>query len=147
MTLTDQSGFSKHLWRSTLGVAAVWLSKLAPKRNRPSVGELLWLLPAVGLGAAVGLVIFGAVDAAAQSPKSNWQVPNQSIFEVASVKQHKSDDDSSSVNVPIGPGDASSHVGDLFRGINVPLVSYIYFAYEITGSQLQLLMPQLSKLP
>lgn len=120
MTLTDLSGFANLLWQPTLGVAAVWLLMLALKRHRTFVRDWLWLLAAVGLGAVVGFVMLRAVDAAAQSPNSNWQVPNQWIFEVASVNQHKPDDDSASMNVPIGPGDASSHVGDLFRGINIP---------------------------
>jgi uncharacterized protein (TIGR03435 family) len=146
MTFTDLSGFANHLWQSTLCAAVVWLLMLALKRHRTAACDWLWLA-AVGLGAVVGSVVLCAVAAAAQSPNSNGQVPDQWIFEVASVKQHKPDDDSASMNVPISPGDASSHAGDLFRGINIPLVAYIYFAYELTGSQLQLLMPQLSKLP
>jgi uncharacterized protein (TIGR03435 family) len=60
-----------------------------------------------------------------------------------SVKQNNSSSDSSSMNVPIGPGDVYPRNGGFFSGTNVPLISYIYFAYKLTGSQLQLLIPHL----
>jgi uncharacterized protein (TIGR03435 family) len=60
-------------------------------------------------------------------------------FEVASVKQDKSDIDAS-MNV-----DENHANGGSFSGTNVRLISYIYFAYNITGNQFQLLMPQLPK--
>src|SRR4029077_5500078 len=44
---------------------------------------------------------------------------------------------------PIGPGDIYPPNGGRFTAKNVPLISFIYFAYNLTGSQLQLLMPRL----
>jgi uncharacterized protein (TIGR03435 family) len=47
--------------------------------------------------------------------------------------------------VPLGPGDVYPPNGGVFSGTNVPLISYIYFAYKVTGSQFQLLLPHLPK--
>jgi uncharacterized protein (TIGR03435 family) len=63
-------------------------------------------------------------------------------FEVASVKPNKSDDRPHS-SFPLGPGDAYAPNGGLFSATNYPLVSYIFFAYRIAGSQEQVLLPQL----
>lgn len=75
----------------------------------------------------------------------DWQsaAGSKQSFKFATVKRNTSGSDSSSMNIAIGPGDAYSPTGGHFIAKNVPLVSYIYFAYKLTGSQLQLLVPHL----
>lgn len=63
-------------------------------------------------------------------------------FEVASVKPTKSNDPPYS-NFPLGPGDVYVPNGGLFSAKNLPLVSYILFAYKVIGNQGQFLLPQL----
>jgi uncharacterized protein (TIGR03435 family) len=63
-------------------------------------------------------------------------------FEAASVKPCKSNDQPTS-NFPLGPGDAYTPNGGLFRATGQPLVLYISFAYKLNGNQLQLLQSQL----
>jgi uncharacterized protein (TIGR03435 family) len=65
------------------------------------------------------------------------------VFETVSVKQNNSGSESSTMNVPTGYGDIFPPAGGAFSGVNVPLVSYIVFAYDLTGNQLQSLLPQL----
>jgi Protein of unknown function (DUF3738) len=135
------------------------------------------LLGMTGFAALVVPVVFGMVNAAeswaepqtedigrngsliaqstpgqlpmANAPTPDWQADagGNQVFEVTSVKQNKSGSDSASMNVPIGPGDAHTAVGNFFSGTSLRLFSYIYFAYNLTGNQLQLLWPQLSRLP
>jgi bla regulator protein BlaR1 len=75
----------------------------------------------------------------------DWQntAGGKQSFTFASVKHNTSGRESSSMNVPIGPGDEYLPNGGVFTATNVPLVSYIYFAYKLTGGQLQLLIPHL----
>ena len=61
-------------------------------------------------------------------------------FEVASVKPAKSNDPPYS-NFPLGPGDVYVPNGGLFSAKNLPLVTYIFFAYKIIGNQGQFLLP------
>ena len=62
--------------------------------------------------------------AAAQTPS----------FEVASVKP-SAPDEQPSANFPLGPGAAYAANGGLFNAKGFPLVTYIFFAYKIPGSQ------------
>ncbi len=141
-----------------VGVTGHSLKKRMEWIMRNHVGETLsvWkklLLTTAGVVALAVTLIAGVLSSPrlrAQSPTvPQWQTAagGKRAFEVASVKQNKSGSDSSGMNVPIGPGDVSSPVGSLFIGTNLRLVSYIYFAYKLTGSEFQLLMPQFSKLP
>jgi uncharacterized protein (TIGR03435 family) len=70
-------------------------------------------------------------------------------FDVASVKQNTPQNGSSneavSLNVSVAPGDVFTPTGGLFSGTNVLLLTYIDFAYKLTGNQVQLLLPQLPK--
>ena len=68
----------------------------------------------------------------AQSPTPP-QSPVKMEFEVASVRQNKAEGAPSS-NVPLGPGDVYSPTGGLFKATNLPLISYILFAYKVTGN-------------
>ena len=58
-------------------------------------------------------------------------------FNSASVTPNRSATQDTSMNVSPASG--------LLSGTNARLISYIYFAYNITGNQFQLLMPQLPK--
>ena len=59
------------------------------------------------------------------------------VFNSASVTLNKSATQDASMNVTPASG--------LLSGTNARLISYIYFAYNLTGNQFQLLMPQLPK--
>ena len=116
---------------------------------------------AIALPIAIGLVNAGQIRASSpsqsaailtgQSPLGrvglvpDWQARAGSIpsFEIASLKQNTSGNEFSSVNFSINPGDVGAPTGGLLYGTNVPLISYIYFAYNLTGGQLQLLWPNL----
>jgi len=64
-------------------------------------------------------------------------------FEVASVKQNTSGSESSTMNVPVGPGDIYPPNSGVLSATNVSLISFIYFAYNLSGAQFQLLLPHL----
>jgi uncharacterized protein (TIGR03435 family) len=70
------------------------------------------------------------------------QTPVRPSFEITSVKLHKSDDKPFS-NVPLGPGDVYSSTGGRFTVRGLPLVSYLFFAYKITGDQTEAVLSQL----
>jgi uncharacterized protein (TIGR03435 family) len=63
-------------------------------------------------------------------------------FDVASVKPNKSTGEPTS-NFPLGPGNVYVPNGGYFSAANYPLVTYILFAYKISGYQSQALIPQL----
>jgi bla regulator protein blaR1 len=119
------------------------------------VGEVLniWrklLLATAGMMAVAAPVVLGllhvtetetaaASHASAPIPDRPSQAGRKQEFEVASFKQNTSDIDAS-MNV------AENHAnGGSLSGTNVRLIAYIYFAYNMTGNQFQLLMPQLPK--
>jgi uncharacterized protein (TIGR03435 family) len=63
-------------------------------------------------------------------------------FDVASVKPSQPGIQPNS-NFPLGPGDVYVQNGGLFAANNLPLVTYIFFAYKFIGNQAQFLLPQL----
>ncbi len=63
-------------------------------------------------------------------------------FDVASVKPSQPGVQPNS-NFPLGPGDVYVQNGGLFAANNLPLVTYIFFAYKFIGNQAQFLLPQL----
>ena len=65
------------------------------------------------------------------------------LFDVASVKENKSGTAASNSNFPLGPGDVYSSNGGHFTATNLPLISYIFFAYKILGDQAQTVTSQL----
>jgi len=81
---------------------------------------------------AITLLTAGIVDA--QSQKTE--------FDVASVKQNKSDSPSNS-NFPLGPGAVYAPNGGLFSATGFPLMTYIAFAYKLMGNDFQSLLAQL----
>jgi len=70
-------------------------------------------------------------------------------FDVASVKRNMSglppSGDKVNSNFSLGPADSYSANGGLFSTTNLALVSYIGFAYKLTGNQTQSLGSQLPK--
>jgi uncharacterized protein (TIGR03435 family) len=70
------------------------------------------------------------------------QVSVRPSFEITSVKLSKSFDQSHS-NIPLGPGDVYSSTGGRFSVRGLPLVSYLFFAYKITGDQTEAVLSQL----
>jgi bla regulator protein BlaR1 len=69
--------------------------------------------------------------------------PTAPAFQIVSVKANNSGNEFANMNVSLLPGDASPSTGGRLSGTNVSLISYIYFAYKLTGGQLQLLLPKL----
>jgi uncharacterized protein (TIGR03435 family) len=63
-------------------------------------------------------------------------------FDVASVKASQAGVQPNS-NFPLGPGDVYVQNGGLFAANNLPMVTYIFFAYKFIGNQAQFLLPQL----
>ena len=101
------------------------------------------------------LTLTGAIRAPLWSaqPHSRPQFPDwqtaaggRMAFDVASVKKNTTAPPSArNSNFPLGPGDVYVPNGGHFRAMNFPLVAYIEFAYKVTDSQGQLLLPQLPK--
>jgi uncharacterized protein (TIGR03435 family) len=71
-------------------------------------------------------------------------VPDQSAFDVASVKPNTSAEESDS-NFPLGSGDVYTPNGGLFSARSFPLVAYIAFAYKLRVDQTSYLLPGLPK--
>jgi uncharacterized protein (TIGR03435 family) len=88
-------------------------------------------------------VFLGSITLSRLRAQSSAATADKPVFDAASIKQNKSDAPSS-MNIPL-LGDVYTPTGGLFSGTNIPLISYIYFAYNITGNQFQLLLPQLPK--
>jgi uncharacterized protein (TIGR03435 family) len=70
------------------------------------------------------------------------EAPVRPSFEIASVKLNKSADQTFA-NFPLGPGDVYSSNGGHFTARGHPLVSYLFFAYKITGDQSAAVLSQL----
>jgi bla regulator protein BlaR1 len=68
-------------------------------------------------------------------------------FDVASVKANAAPmgPDTTSANVPMGPGDYFGPTGGLFSARDMPLFNYITFAYKATSNDAKLLRDQLPK--
>ena len=84
------------------------------------------------------VVLWTGVQSIAQPVTTDTRV----AFEVASIKLNISKNPPSS-NFPLGPGDAYVPNGGLFSATNLPLITYLTFAYEIMGDQMQNLVSQL----
>jgi bla regulator protein blaR1 len=67
--------------------------------------------------------------------------PTVPAFHVVSIRANKSGNEFSNGNFSLLPGDVSAPTGGRLFGTNVALISYIDFAYKLTGGQLQLLLP------
>ncbi len=103
------------------------------------------LLAAVGVLALALPVVVGMMHAPvvrAQAANQGQTNPATLKFDVASVKPNKSNEPPYS-NFPLGPGDVYVRNGGYFSATNLPLVTYIVFAYKIMGNMAQYLIPQL----
>jgi len=83
-----------------------------------------------------------AAPQAPQRPSGSKSQESQMAFEVASIKQNKSDAPPYS-NFPLNAGGMYVPNGGLFSATNLPLVTYIFFAYNVVGNKAQFLAPQL----
>jgi uncharacterized protein (TIGR03435 family) len=106
----------------------------------------LFLLLA-GLMTAVLPVTVGVLDAReghAQSPTATLSpspTEKKLEFEVASVRQNKTND-KASMNVDPTSGDGMVPTGGLYSARNIVLVQYIAFAYKLTNQQLRSVVSQ-----
>ena len=106
---------------------------------KPEFHRKLLLLAAV----SISVMLSVAHVSHAQSPtaaKSSPSTPGKLEFDVASVRQNKSGlpgagGDESSVNIPMGPEATFRNTGGVFSATNMPLNSFISFAYKVTTSQ------------
>lgn len=83
-----------------------------------------------------------ALGGAAILPSFAQSGESQLAFEVASVKPNNSDAPARS-NFPLNAGSMHTANGGLFSATNFPLVTYIFFAYNILGNRAHFLVPQL----
>lgn len=109
------------------------------KRLLPIFG---WMV--IAIAAAIGISYTPTSGAQAPTATQTASTVGKLEFEIASVRQNKSGKASSS-NVPLGPGDVYVPTGGHFKATNLPLVTYIAFAYKIMGSQTQFLLRQLPR--
>ena len=112
-------------------------SPVAPTKPPAAPFVLTCMHPASRFICVLALAGSLAAPAAAQTSPGT-----QLAFEVASVKPNKSDAPPYS-NFPLNAGDFYVPNGGLFSAKNLPLVTYIFFAYKIQGNQAQSLIPQL----
>jgi bla regulator protein blaR1 len=86
--------------------------------------------------------------AQSSSEPPNWQTAagGKMAFDTSTVRQNKTAPPyASGSNFPLGPGDVYVPNGGMFRAANYPLITYIIFAYKLTGDQEQSLVSQLPK--
>lgn len=96
------------------------------------------------------LCFFNCSPARAQSTPTDWKKTASSkiSFDVASVKQNRSGlPQFGDSNIPLGDRDNYAPTGGLFAGANLPIRSYVGFAYKLTFNQSRLLTSQLPKWP
>lgn len=105
------------------------------------------LLFVAGLAAGMLLATIGFLDLPEGQAQSPVAAPSSSPkegkleFEVASVRQNKTND-KASMNVDPTPGDGMIPTGGLYSAKNIVLVQYIAFAYKLTNRQLQSVVSQ-----
>jgi bla regulator protein blaR1 len=83
-----------------------------------------------------------------QSQAPYWQTTagGKMVFDSVTVRQNKTAPAFEvGSNFPLGPGDVYVPTGGMFAAANYPLITYILFAYKITGNQEQSLISQLPK--
>jgi uncharacterized protein (TIGR03435 family) len=64
-------------------------------------------------------------------------------FEVASMRQNVSGNNTSYANIPLGPGNVFPATGGLLTAVNIPLYTFIAFAYKFMGNEDQVLRSQI----
>jgi bla regulator protein blaR1 len=107
------------------------------------------ILASAGMIALAAPVFIGLVDVAA--PLTAQAIPafqpadgDRLAFDVASVKASRPDAPHDS-NFPLNAGAMYTPNGGRFFATNFPLVTYIVFAYNLLGNQIQALAPQLPR--
>src|ERR1700758_882904 len=83
----------------------------------------------------------------AQSRTPDWQIAasGKMAFDTATVIQNTARSSITGSDFPLGPGDVYNVTGGRFGSKNLPLITYIFFAYKITNNQEQFLLSQLPK--
>jgi uncharacterized protein (TIGR03435 family) len=107
-------------------------------------GILLLVSSFAAIALPITIGIFDAPAGHAQSPLASISpLPKESKleFEVASVRQNKTND-KASMNVDPTPGDSMVPTGGLYSARNIVLVQYIAFAYKLTNQQLRSVVSQ-----
>jgi len=94
--------------------------------------------------AAAAPPAIAATTTPAPAAVPDWQTAagGKMEFDVASVKQNKTDD-KPTMNFPLGPGDVYVSTNGVLSATNMPLIVYLAFAYKITGNQWPTLQKQL----
>jgi len=108
------------------------------KRLLLLVAELATVIVPVAIG------ILDLPEGHAQSPTAALApspTENKLKFEVASVRQNKTND-KGSMNVDPTPGDGMVPTGGLYTARNIVLAQYIAFAYKLTNQQLRSVVSQ-----
>jgi uncharacterized protein (TIGR03435 family) len=107
---------------------------MRPSRSETTAYATSILLVCAGVAGLIGAISPLTVIAAPQEARPS--------FEVASVKQNKSDAPPYS-NFPLNTGDPYVENGGHFVATNWPLVTYVFFAYKLMGNQGRSLLSQL----
>jgi uncharacterized protein (TIGR03435 family) len=110
----------------------------AIQRSNGRLARRLWQV-----ALSVGLLVSAGPLAVAQPPNSPAQP--QLTFDVASIRQNVAGEnaqgaDTPHVNFPIGSDDAYYDTNGVFSATNLPLISYLIFAYKITTNNRQALL-------
>jgi len=109
------------------------------KRRIPLTASLTPILVA-SLVVVVAVALLGQAPAGQPAATPQWQTDagGKMEFDVASVKPDTADPSPQTVstNVPLGSGNMYRPAGGLFRASNIPLFSYIAFAYKMDTYQL-----------
>jgi uncharacterized protein (TIGR03435 family) len=114
-----------------------WKQRLQPRLWLVVAGLATLVIP-IMLGIASAPEGYAQIGTVTQPPVAGEE---KLTFEVASVKQNKSDG-KSGMNVDPTPGDDFSPTGGLYSAQNVVLAQYIAFAYKLTNKQLQSMVSQ-----
>ncbi len=116
------------------------MDRIASKLNRSG---RLWTVGGSLLNASllIAITINPSAYAQAAVTASPLPSPDSLAFEVASVRQNKTDE-KPSMNVSPTTGDSFTPTGGLYAARNIALVSYIAFAYKLTNKQLQAVVTQ-----
>lgn len=89
--------------------------------------------------------LFLSLPAASLHAQSS--TPKKAEFDLASVKQNKfglpPSGDQPFANIPMGPGNVYTPNGGYFSARNLPLVTFIAFAWKLSGTDMKYFLPQL----
>lgn len=107
-----------------------------------AVRSKIKLLLGASRPAAITVLIACTLFGPAQVHPQSQAAPADTLtFAVVSVRENKSDGPAN-LNIPL-LGDIHTPTGGVFSGTNIRLFTYLYFAFNFTGNQVQLLVPHL----